>query len=274
MTYFIRVDNITGKYTASSIEHPFVIGVGSSLDSALENLERQISQQKRSFSVEKGLSFGAEIDETKSDIDRDNGPDYGLDISKQSRLNLGAPEDLLKMNELSAGEKEDEYSNQVALPGRVKYLISTLKSQHAEIKRQLWIIHMLFLRRHWADCEPTRDRVLDFEHLIRAYFEEEESTLQILLPLISLREALDEQVLVSEFREHKRILGSFEKLRNAAYSLQLESQLWSNIEEIESDCSIHMKQEEEVLFPLVLYRVNQKDSSSDWIRKSQESLIV
>ena len=57
-------------------------------------------------------------------------------------------------------------SNISSLPS-FKNLISTMRNDHIEIKRQLWIVRMLVFRRDWADCEPTRDRLIELGGLLR-----------------------------------------------------------------------------------------------------------
>ena len=158
------------------------------------------------------------------------------------------------------GAEEREINSHLPLSTRLESLISALTTEHVEIKRQLWIIRMLVWRKDWPDLETTQDRTLWLGRLLERHFFEEESKLLVILTHIwgTGEKLSQDETLVGEFQRHKVILGAFKDLDSSAHSLP-ESQRWSLIEELERMISSHVKEEEDVLFPLIVTRIHRQN---------------
>ena len=81
---------------------------------------------------------------------------------------------------------------------------------------------------------------------------------------------LDDEAIATEFQQHKLIIAAFKNLRRLADSSVPESQRWSGIEELERIVSAHMKEEDDVLFPLLMNRIQQQD---DEFRESESKNV-
>ena len=143
---------------------------------------------------------------------------------------------------------------------RFENLICTIKKDHNEIKRQLWVLRMLDLRRDWQDYETARNRAEELEALIKRHIHEEESKLPLTFTEVSEGERLPDEIMAAVFQQHKLILAAFEDFEKSTHSMQ-ESR-WSSIEELDRIIAAHIKDEDDRVFPLLISKIRRLDSSS------------
>ncbi|MHB2035319.1 MAG: hemerythrin domain-containing protein [Nitrososphaerales archaeon] len=129
---------------------------------------------------------------------------------------------------------------------QLKNIISTLRNDHNEIKRQLWILRMLDSRRDWVDYATARNRAAELEALIDRHIHDEESKLLYTFAEATGREKVSAETIAAVFEQHKLILAAFKDLHT--HSIQESN--WSSIEELERIVSAHIKEEDDRIFPL------------------------
>jgi hypothetical protein len=139
-----------------------------------------------------------------------------------------------------------------------KNLISTLRSDHNELKRQLWILRMLDSRKDWQDHETARNREIELEVLLKKHIYDEESKLLAIFTETSGGEKLSDEAIAAEFRQNKLIIAAFKDLHDSTHSMA-ESR-WSSIEELDRIVSVHIKEEDDRIFPLFINRIQQDES--------------
>jgi len=139
-----------------------------------------------------------------------------------------------------------------------KNLISTLRKDHNEIKRQLWILQLLDSRRDRQDYEMARNRAAELEVLIERHIHNEESKLPYIFTEATGREKLSDENIAAMFHRHKLILAALKDLHNSTQSMQGSS--WSSIEELDRIISAHIKEEEGLIFPVLINKSRSCDS--------------
>jgi len=142
-------------------------------------------------------------------------------------------------------------------------LISTLKSDHKEIRRQLWILRMLISR---GDDEVTNDRAAELFTFLGSHFLREESNLRDILPC---RGEKQEDGLWKLIQKHKVMGEAFQEIPQITRLLRGEAKL-SAFYDFERTLLEYLKEEEEEdLFPFMtdaiedqnlLRRVEKEDS--------------
>ncbi len=169
---------------------------------------------------------------------------------------------LQKQPDISSSRLKDIVGNNQKMY-EAKKLISTLRSDHNEIKRQLWILRMLDSRKDWQDYETARNRAIELEAMLKKHIYDEESKLPVVFAEISGGEKLSDEAITSEFQQHKLITEAFKDLHDSTHSMA-ESR-WSSIEELDKIISVHIKEEDDRIFPLLINRIQQ-----DELRESEE----
>ena len=169
---------------------------------------------------------------------------------------------LQKQPDISSSRLKDIVGNNQKMY-EAKKLISTLRSDHNEIKRQLWILRMLDSRKDWQDYETARNRAIELEAMLKKHIYDEESKLPVVFAEISGGEKLSDEAIASEFQQHKLITEAFKDLHDSTHSMA-ESR-WSSIEELDKIISVHIKEEDDRIFPLLINRIQQ-----DELRESEE----
>jgi len=169
---------------------------------------------------------------------------------------------LQKQPDISTSRLKDIVGNNQKM-SEAKNLFSTLRNDHNEIKRRLWILRMLDSRKDWQDYETARNRAFELEALLEKHIYNEESKLPVIFTKISREEKLSDEAIDAEFQQNKLIIAAFKDLHDSRHSMA-ESR-WSGIEELDKIISVLIKEEDDRIFPLLINRIQQ-----DELRESEE----
>ena len=124
-------------------------------------------------------------------------------------------------------------------------LISTLKNDHKEIRRQLWILRLLMSR---GDNELTNDRAVELLTFLGSHFLREESNLRDILPC---RAEKQEDGLWKLIQKHKAMREAFQEIPRIT-TLSPEEAKLSAFYDFERNLLQYLREEEEKdLFPFM-----------------------
>jgi hypothetical protein len=147
---------------------------------------------------------------------------------------------------------------------RLTDLIVALKNDHREIRRQLWILHILVSR---GDYEVAEKRTIELQTLLGAHFAKEESRVRDVLSgtpsfssfFASLNTSSfnNGNVIESAIQNHKLMSNSFKEIYESATISSREEKL-SVFEKFER-VLLHCIEEEEDrdLFPFLIWAIDE-----------------
>jgi hypothetical protein len=150
---------------------------------------------------------------------------------------------------------------------RLADLIVSLKNDHKEIRRQLWILRMLVIRGDLWDYEVAEKRTVELHTFLGSHFVREESRARDILACRSSFSSSfsnsttatfrkEDEVIESMIQKHKAMSDPFKEIRRITTFLTREEKLsvFDNFEMTLLDC---LKEEEDKdLLPFLIWAID------------------